>query len=80
MSISTIECRLPVLGTEYGGAFMSNRDANSFDHGDRISIRFDDFEELKAYQEAVNRMVDSLENILYNRREEPIELLKERVN
>ena len=78
--ISTIECRLPVWGTEYGGAFMPNRDGNACDFGDRISIKFDDFQELKAYQEAVNRMVDSLENILYNRKEESIELFKERVS
>ena len=77
--ISEMVAKVRVWDQDYGAAYAPNS-YNYIDLDNRVEIKFDDFEELKAYQYSINHLVDSLEKILYNKREESVDLFKERVS
>ena len=81
--VGEMVARVRIWDQDYGAACVPNSHPNSYNYLDlanRVEIKFDDFEELKAYQYSINHLVDSLEKILYNKREESVDLFKERVS
>lgn len=77
--VGEMVARVRIWDQDYGAAYVPNS-YNYLDLANRAEIKFDDFEELKAYQYSINHLVDSLEKILYNKREESVNLFKERVS
>lgn len=78
--VGEISVRVPIWGETYGAAFSPNyfKDID-YNPMNNIDISFDDWDELKAFQHSVNSLLDNVENILYNKKEESVELFKERV-
>lgn len=77
--VGEMVARVRIWNQDYGASYIPNS-YNYVDLANRVEIKFDDFEELKAYQYSINHLVDSLEKMLYNKREESVDLFKERVN
>lgn len=73
--LTELVCKVKIWDEMYGAAYCPNR--IDMPYADRLEISFDDIEELRAFRYSVNKMVDSLDDLLSGRREESVTLFKE---